>query len=255
MRATAASILLGLLLVAGGCGSSTGVGAGDEDTPTIISEEPEPSPDDENASDSYTTSWWMVGGHAEPGSGPPPAKALAVFQEPATSSDALPSTADEDGLHDDGVPEKYRPGRELHSQSRLLLTDAGAESFDLFGVPTEKGWVCIHLVATEDAMGSGQGTCIPALAESVAYSMGGTPAAYEVFGLIANDVRGVRVVSGKRSERAVVGRNAFFFQADPKAICPTEIEALILEKAKGPTEKVSLELERTSSDRASFGCS
>jgi hypothetical protein len=86
--------------------------------------------------------------------------------------------------------------------------------------------------------------------------MSGTPAAYDVFGVIANEVRGVRIVAGKRSELAVLGRNAFFVQADPKEICPTEIESLILEKAKGQSQNVSLNSEGTAADRdASLGCS
>jgi hypothetical protein len=39
VRASIAVISLGFLLVAGGCGTSTGVGAGEEDTPTITAEE------------------------------------------------------------------------------------------------------------------------------------------------------------------------------------------------------------------------
>jgi hypothetical protein len=246
VRATAALSLLGPLLVVGGCGSSTGVGAGEEDTPTMTAEEP--SPDSEDGGGGYTSSWWMADGQPQPGSGPPPAKELAVFQEPAKPSDEFPSSAGEDGFDYDGVPEKYRPGKELFSQARLLLAGAGAERVDLFGVPTEKGWVCLHLVASSDAMAGGGGTCIPALSEGVAFSMSGTPAAYDVFGVIANEVRGVRIVAGKRSEQAVLGRNAFFVQADPKEICPTEIES--------QSQNVSLNSEGTAADRdASLGCS
>jgi hypothetical protein len=246
-------ISLGLLLAAGGCGSSTGVGAGEEDTPTTTAEEPSPDTDE---ADTYASVWWIVVDQAQPGSGPPLAEELAVFQEHAKPSDAFPSSDGKEGWDDDSVPEKLRPGKELFSQARLLLAGAGAERFELFGVPTEKGWVCLYLTAADDATGRGGGGCISTLPDGVNFSMAGTRRVYDVFGVIANDVRGVRVVAGKRSEQAVLGRNAFFLQADPKEICPTEIEFLILEKAKGETQKVSLNSEGTAADRdASLGCS
>lgn len=190
--------------------------------------------------------------------GRPTAAKLAAFQEPAKPSDSFASSDSENSWDMPGTPEKFQPGREQFARARLLVPAPDAGGLSFFGVPTDKGWVCLHLVEPDDPEGVASETCSRELTEGVDWVMGGSESQFQVYGLIADDVRGVDVVAKGTPWPAVVGRNAFIFQAHPKKICPTEIEALILERAKGQRDEIEVYSpapeEADQMDASAFGC-
>jgi len=256
VRAPAVLLALALLLVVAACNSSPRAGAEGEDSGTSTAADPVPS-SDEDGSDAYAYGWWTVNPQADPGA-EPLTKQLDVFREKAQPSDLFPGDRSDDPWGYEDVPEKFRPGSQIYSEARLLLPDAGVEKHDFFGVPSKKGWVCMHLLDPNDPLGAGSGTCINALTDGIVFVMVGTQSRYEVYGLAANEIHRIRIVAGQKSRDAVMGRNAFFLQADPKEICPTEIDFLVLEKEKGQREKVPLDEpgfdETPEPGDESFGC-
>jgi hypothetical protein len=146
------ALLVVLAFVAAGCGSSE-MGAADgettaEPTPTTAIEK-------EDVPGRTGVGWSVVRAQEAPPEGPPTAAKLAVFAEPAKPSDSF--SGSNKGLGLEG-PEEVRPGRQLFTRARLLVSPEDAEGFGLYGVPTEKGWVCLHLIDPGEG-GSGASGC------------------------------------------------------------------------------------------------
>jgi hypothetical protein len=199
----------------------------------------------------------VMRGQERPPTGPPTAAKLAVFGEPARPSDSF--SGSQDRLDLERMPEELRPGRQLLGRSRLLIPPADAEGFRLYGVPTEKGWVCLHLLDSGEPTGSGSSGCTRDLTEGVEYGMSGNESLFTVYGLVADDARGVKILAGGKTYPALLGRNSFIFQANPEKVCPTEVRLLVLERENG--KRHELELYAPSGDDADqaeresyFGC-
>jgi hypothetical protein len=256
VRAPAAVLWLFLVLTAGGCGSGEmGAGEGEQATEPMTTA---PDVGEGDITSRSQVGWSMMAASGLRPTGPPTASKLAVFHEPAKPSDSFGSSDSENSWDFEGTPEKFQPGHEQFARARLLVPAAYGDGLSFFGVPTDKGWVCLHLVEEDDPEESVGGTCSRDLTGGIDYLMGGTQESFEVYGLIADDVRRVDVVANGTSWPAVVGRNAFIFQAHPQKICPTEIESLILERAKGQRDEIEVyspgpeEADRM--DDSSFGC-
>ena len=257
MRAAAALASAFLLFKAGGCGSGEMGAAEGEPATEPTATAPAAEEDGENWA---PVMWSLSEGQDQPPTGPPTASKLAVFQEPEQPSDSFASSGSEDDWVAEGTSERFRPGHELFARARLLVPAAYAEGFRLFGVPTEKGWVCLHRVDPRDREGSGSGMCSRGLDDGIEYAMSGSQSLWAVYGLIADDVRAVKVVADGQPWPAVMGRSGFVFEAHPAKICPLEIESLILERVKGQSDEVEVlapgpdETDQQDEAASSFGC-
>jgi hypothetical protein len=236
VRASFAFGAVVLLLTAAGCGTSKQT-AGSDDSPTNTAAQKSPPADEQRG---FAWSRSMAGDELPSTDELPLVKQLAVFETQVEPTDALPQPPIEDPFSDDDLPEKYRPGRVLSSQSRHLLSEEEPRRLSLFAAPSEKGWVCAYLIDPKDELSGVSGECIHGLlSERVFFWMSGTESRYEVYGLAANDVRRVLVVAKGERHPAVVGRNGFLFEARPTDICPTDIDYLVVE-GKGWTHKITL---------------
>jgi hypothetical protein len=250
VRAPTPFMLALVLLVATACGSREGGAAEGEPT----SESTPATTLEGEAEGSWTGVGWSIGPAVEdPTKGPPDASKIAVFREPAKPSDSF-TPSETDLVEGKETPERFRPGEQLFDQARLLVRgDAG---FKLFGVPTEKGWVCLHFVEPSDPYGFGR-TCIRRLTYGE-YAMSGTESRFEIYALVADDIRRVEIVARGQAWSAVVGRNAFVFQAHPHKVCPADIEELVFEDAAGKTRTHKLappvRKESDEESRSAFGC-
>src|SRR5262245_58422083 len=221
---------------AAGCGSGETDAADAEPTveaaPTTV-----PEGDD---GPHEAVAWGVMRGQEPHPTEPATAAKLAAFAEPTKPSDSFSGTQAPSDL-DKGMPEGLRSGRELFARSRLLIPAADAEGFRLYGVPTENGWVCLHLLEPSEPLeGTSVGGCTRNLTEGIDYAMSGNGDSFRVYGLVADDVSGVEILANGKPYPAILGRNAFFFQADPKEVCPTELTALLVEGDKGPGHELEV---------------
>ncbi len=192
-----------------------------------------------------------------PRTGPPTAAKLAVFGEAASPSDSF--SGSQDRLDFEGMPERLQPRRQLFGRAGLLIPAADAEGFRLYSVPTEKGWVCLHLLEPAEPTGSVSSGRTRDLTEGIDYGMSGNESRFAVYGLVVDDTRAVKIVAGGRTNAALLGRNSFIFQASSEKVCPTEVELLVLEKENAKRHELELYAPRgDDADRAeresSFGC-
>ena len=130
-------------------------------------------------------------------------------------------------------------GAELTRESRLLIGTFGADRIQMFGVPTANGWVCPQFVYSDGEEGDG-GPCFSALRDGVSFSIEGDDGLYRVYGVAADDVRGVTVVTGTRRFAADMGRNGFVFETRPATVCPTEIKQLVVTTEDGRNSTIDL---------------
>src|SRR5439155_7342870 len=94
---------------------------------------------DATVTTAFSSPWGVDIAQPEPEPGAAPlAEQLAVFAGARDASDKL-------GFSEETPPD-MASGKELFSQSRLLLPQGPIYGEQLFGVPTAKGWVCPYLL-------------------------------------------------------------------------------------------------------------
>jgi len=200
-----------------------------------------------NATNGFSGPWGVDIAQPEPKPGALPlAKQLAVFAGARQAADDL------------GFSEKTPPdmasGKELFSQSRLLLPEGALEGQQLFGVPTANGWVCPYFVYPDDGSLGDSGPCWFSLRDGIAFSLEGEGSIYRLYGVVANDVRSVSIVAGDRPYESQMGSNAFAFEMKSNAVCPADIDGLLVQRKDGSTSTVELRSVAPPLSREQFGC-
>jgi hypothetical protein len=222
-----------LLLGAVSCGTSGPAGQAAKSTDTTL------------ATDSMR-GWGVDAGEAERKPGEPSlVEQLGVFREKRTARDEFAPCCP--GV---GGPDSAE-GDEVFGKSRLLFD---ANDF-IYGVPTTKGWVCPHFASPDGEEGDG-GPCWASLRDRVSFSLQGDVGFYRLYGVVADDVSHVIVVTRDEKLEADMGRNSFVFGAKTAAVCPTDLEQLLLVRQSGEHTSVDIR-SRTSlseADRSAFGC-
>ena len=183
---------------------------------------------------------------------------LAVFSRPRRPADMFPLIAINHGSDS-------AEGRELGGQSRLLLGGVSTEDIDelgpqrlsLYAVPTDRGWVCAYIVYDDlGELGVG-GACEHGLVEGFGLELHGEGPLYRLYGLVENGIERAWVQVRNRLLPARVGGNGIYFEANATEVCPTEIEAVVVERADGEEKSVPwgrLAPAIVGSPGASFGC-
>ena len=233
MRTATCFLAIWLLLGAASCGTSEPVGQAAEDTETT------PATD-------TMQGWGVDAGEAERKPGEPSlVEQLGVFREQRTTRDEFlsccPGTRGPDSAE----------GDELFGKSRLLF-----DANDLmYGVPTTKGWVCPHFTDPEGEEDDG-GPCWAGLRDGVSFSLQGDSGFYRLYGVVADDVSQVVVVTRAEKLEADMGRNSFVFGAKTSVVCPTDLEQLLLVLRSGEAIYVDIRSRTSLSevDRSAFGC-
>jgi hypothetical protein len=182
-----------------------------------------------------TASSWGVSINEPPRSGSEPelVRQLRVFGEKRTAADTFVSMVPPADGSDTAE------GAELTRESRILIGTFGAERIQMFGVPTANGWVCPQFVYSDGEEGDG-GPCFSTLRDGVSFAIDGDDSLYRVYGVAADDVRGVTVVTGTSRFAAEMGRNSFVFETSPAVVCPTEIKQLAVTREDGRTSTIDL---------------
>jgi hypothetical protein len=157
---------------------------------------------------------------------------LGVFRQKRLQKDAF------DPMVPDSRSDSVE-GKEIYGQSRLFTTSNGPDDIVVFGVPTENGWVCPHFVYT-DGEETESGPCWSTLRRGVGFSLEGDGSFYRLYGVAADDVLGVDVVAAGNRFHADMGRNSFVFGAKTVAVCPTDIDRLVIEHKGGTTSEIEL---------------
>jgi len=196
----------------------------------------------------FSSPWGVDIAQPEPEPGAAPlAEQLAVFAGARDASDKL-------GFSEETPPD-MASGKELFSQSRLLLPQGPIYGEQLFGVPTAKGWVCPYLLPPDGGeWDAGGGSCWYALRDGISFDMEGEGSVYRLYGVVANDVKSVSIVAGDRSYSAQMGRNAFAFEMKSNAVCPADIDRLLIQRSDGSTNKLELSTVAPHLRREEFGC-
>ena len=235
MRAGYAISVLAIVLVASGCGARKEQAAKSSATRSV--------------SGSTYLGWdaaHAVNNPVDPGT-KPLVKALAVFSTPRGKDDALPPSAS--NLPEVPSSKYYDPGPWQTDQSRLLLSSLALAHLRLYGVPSENGWVCLLLFNPKDEFVD-EGNCEPGLVNDVAYEAAGNHVRFYIYGLVADSVGKVYLITRDRNLPVPVARNAFFFEASVDSLCPADAEALLVVTDTLP-HRIPLGL---TGSRADYGC-
>lgn len=238
MRAVSVSAAVAVLLLASSCGARQ----------EATRERPAATQPVQTETNALSSSWGVDIVQPQPGPGAVPlAKQLAVFA-------AARAVADKLSFSEETSPD-MASGKELFSQSRLLLPEGPIQGQQLFGVPTAKGWVCPYFVYPDgDEWDAEGGPCWFSLLDGIAFSMEGEGSVYRLYGVVANDVKSVSVVAGDRPYRAQMGRNAFAFEMKSNAVCPADIDRLLVQRKDGGASKIELSSVAPPLRREQFGC-
>jgi hypothetical protein len=183
---------------------------------------------------------------------------LAVFSRPRQPADMFPTTVIDHGSDS-------AEGRELGGQTRLLLAGVSTEDIDelgpqrlsLYGVPTDRGWVCAYIVYDDLGELAVGGACEHGLVEGLGLELHGDGPLYRLYGVVENGIERAWIQVGERRLPARIGGNGIYFEAKATEVCPTEIEALVVERADGEVKDVPwgrLAPAIVGSPRPSFGC-
>jgi hypothetical protein len=84
--------------------------------------------------------------------------------------------------------------------------------------------------------------------------MEGEGSIYRLYGVAANDVESVSVVARDRQYQAEMGSNAFDFVMKSNAVCPTDIDRLLVQRKDGGASKIELSSVAPPLRREQFGC-
>ena len=163
----------------------------------------------------------------------PPRELYAVFRRPPRSSDLeAQQRARDDALLDTvGAPDALGAsiGGPLYEDARLVL---GSGSRGIYALPTTRGAVCVG--AFPDG-GAGCGTPGPhGLSVEYDDSLG-----LRLYGLVADDVRGVDVVVGGVTRQAELGENGYRLKLADAGW--GQLHALRLHLRNGATERIPLQ--------------
>lgn len=171
----------------------------------------------------------------------PAAQDLAALQVPRRSSDSLGETEARvassllDGQT--AVTESARPGALVTGDSRLLLSGLGAQRARFYAFPTSKGGVCYVITAGPASCAREVSRSSPVVGQYDPDRVGaGTPMA--LYGLLPNEAVGVDIVVAGEARRAVVGRNAFFYQLSPSD--PAGASAIVIKFRDGTSDALDL---------------
>jgi hypothetical protein len=193
-----------------------------------------PNTDQTSTSTNAASSWGVsISEPPRSESEPKLVQQLEVFREKRTAADTFVALVPPDEGSDTAE------GKELTGESRLLIGTFGSERMQMFGVPTENGWVCPQFVYSDGEEGDG-GPCFSTLRQGVSFSIDGDDSFYWVYGVAADDVKDVTVLTATKRFAADMGRNGFVFEASPAAVCPTEIKQLIVTHGDGGTSTIDL---------------
>lgn len=177
------------------------------------------------------------------------AKQLAAFARPRRSTDGF--------VHDTlDRGSDSAEGQEKPSASRRLLSDLGPGGLTLFGVPTDRGWVCTYLIDEETFEEVDGGTCEDTLVGGFGLDLSGEGTFYRLYGVVANDIEHVSVSADGLRYPAQIGENGFYFETKTTLICPVDIDFLIIERKNGSSEQLDFRrlADFGKSPRESFGC-
>ena len=161
----------------------------------------------------------------------------AVAAAAAPALDALTDSA--------GAPPGMAPGSADMERFRVLLDNLGSGRHSIFAVPTSGGRVCGGLTG-------GPSGCLQGFtaAGPVDYSVGdvdtvGSGEATIVWGLAPDSVRSVHVVAGGTRYLAVMGKNAYFFEASAASLAPSAVSVIVLDFKDGRSQSVPVTVGAT----------
>lgn len=151
---------------------------------------------------------------------------LAVFAVPRAQDDQLPPelaasvTALEGGTD---VPAHYRNGALKLAESRVLLRDAGTAHWSLYAFPSARGFTCYAL--THGPQSCHRDFTADRPIGSVIFDEDGLRRGgpTTIFGLLPNNVTGIRILVGNASYEPIIGRNAYLFELPDGATQPDQI--------------------------------
>jgi hypothetical protein len=164
---------------------------------------------------------------------------MAVFQQPAISSNEIPP---ELAAAQERLPSQAH-GRAIPGQVRRLGQNLGRNSVDIFAFPTTRGVVCVFVAEHTSAA-----TCVDSFTPATGnvqwgiYSGSGTP--QTVFGLASDAVTDVQVVVGGTAQSAALQTNSFFWQSATPAATKEMINALLVRQGDGRVMRVDLRYRR-----------
>jgi len=152
------------------------------------------------------------------------AAAASITALNATPTVVLPSSLNSAvaGINDAPGPDvasSLAPGGVSASHAHLLLSDVGSAGNSVYAASTDKGRVCIFET-------DGPAGCVNRFDSSMPIAwMGGwqNGSISSLAGLVPDDVVGVALEEGSKTQQATLGNNAFYVEpsADPSAIIVT----------------------------------
>ena len=168
----------------------------------------------------------------------PDTAVMRVFAKAAAGADQLPGPAAavvESFDNAPGVPEDTLTGRPQLDQARLVLSNVGPSgTASLYAVPTSKHLLCA--VWYPDMAGGG---CFQGFAPGspVLFGQSVQDGVSYIWGFLTNDVKGVSIIEKSTPHPAILGRNAFYFDANSPTSQPT---AIVVELANGTSKTIPL---------------
>lgn len=157
----------------------------------------------------------------------PAAGTMSVFQDQNQDHDQVPRDVRIRLQHllagaPKDLPSYLNPGQVVDSRARVLIDQVGPRHLSLYGVPTDKGQVCV-------VSSLGNAGCYPDFkaaymtTTSIVRSRRGDP--WVLFGLCTDQVTKVSVIDqhGNRSP-ATMGNNAFVWESAPGDDLPRSVE-------------------------------